>query len=52
MVKTTIKKKKEFKYSGNESQMLDLDQKRELKKCNETLKLLANMQRLAMLCRG
>ena len=42
MFKTNIKKKKEFQYSGNESQRLDLNQKRELKKCNETLKLLAN----------
>ena len=30
------RKKEKFKYSGNESQRVDLDQKRELQKCNET----------------
>ena len=32
-----VEKQVKFKYSGNESQSVDLDQKRELQICNETL---------------
>ena len=32
-----LEKTRKFKYSGNEFQMVDLNQKRELQKCNETL---------------
>ena len=35
--KTTRKRRKIIKYSSNESQSVDLIQKRELHKCNETL---------------
>ena len=38
--KASIKRRK-FKYSGNEYQMMDLEQKSELQKCNETLTILA-----------
>ena len=34
---TTRKRRKIFKFSGNESQRVNLNQKRELQKCNETL---------------
>ena len=37
MDQTTRKKKKKLDNSGNESQRDELDQKRELQKCNETL---------------
>ena len=39
--KATRKNKKKIKYSGNESQRVDLDKKWELQKCNETLTPLA-----------
>ena len=39
--KTTRKKNKYFNNSGNESQWVVLDQKRELQKCNETITPLA-----------
>ena len=38
MEKANRKRKKNLNYSENESQMVDLDQKRELQKCDETLK--------------
>ena len=36
-----LEKQEKFKYSGNEYQMVDLNKKSELKKCNETLTPLA-----------
>ena len=41
LVDKASRKRKKFKYSGNESQRVDLDQKRELQKFNETLTPLA-----------
>ena len=41
MDKATRKKGQKFKYSGNESQRVECEQKRELQKCNETLTPLA-----------
>ena len=41
MDKTTRKKKKNFNNSENETQRVELNQKRELQKCNETITPLA-----------
>ena len=40
-----FRKKRKFKYSGNESKRVDLDQKRELQKCNDTIMLLVVIEK-------